>query len=101
MPAVFISIYMVAMRAALAWRGAVWTFYSVFPSVRDEIFKHSMCSFSQTLLFLSSEMPEPYSSSAGALRKQMLLRGGKVANHADGVPLLSAKRRTVPGCHWK
>lgn len=64
-------------------------------------FKCSMCSFSQPLLFLSSEIPEPNSSSAGALRKQRLLRGGEVVNDADGVPLLSAKGRTVPGCHWK
>lgn len=80
---------------------AVCTFYPIFQSVRDEIFKCSMCSFSQPLLFLSSEIPEPNSSSAGALRKQMLLRGCEVVNDADGVPLLSAKGRTVPGCHWK
>lgn len=67
---------------------AVCTFYPIFPSVRDEIFKCSVSSFSQLLLFLSSEIPEPNSSSAGTLRKQMLLRGGEVVNDADGAPLL-------------
>lgn len=54
-----------------------------------------MCSFSQILLLLSSEIAEPRRRPAGAVRSQLLQEEVRVVNYSDGVSLLCAKKKIM------